>query len=382
MNNQDDVYRKLQREINKMPIAFPETDTGIEIKLLKHLFSPAEAEIALNLNMLPETLSRIYERVKKSGIKITAKELEETLDNLVKKGAILGAGLFESKRKGKQYSLSMLAIGMMENQVDRLSREYAEDFLQYFKDTYHKNFYGVKTAQMRTIPINKSITPKLRVEPYNDIKAYISNLNDDIAVLNCICRQMADVTDNKCRHSELREVCFAFRDCARFVLSKGVGRSLTKQEALAILDRVEEAGFILQPENAREPQFLCCCCSDCCHVLRGLKMFAKPSEHFHASYYAVVDESLCKGCKKCVKKCGMEAISIQNKVAVINLDCCLGCGVCITVCVNNAITLKKKVKKHLPPRTHETLYQKVMLERFGIVNALKTVLKILVGRKA
>jgi ferredoxin len=380
--NKDDIYRKLQHEINKMPIAYPKTDTGIEIKLLKHLFSPAEAEIAVNLNMLPETLPRIHARLKKKGFTITIEELENTLDRLVKKGALLGGGLFESKGKGKKYSLSMMAIGMMEGQVDQLSREFAEDFHQYFKDTFHKNFYGLKTAQMRTIPINKSITPELRVEPYNDIKSYISNLNDDITVFNCVCRQMADVTDNKCRYSDLREVCFAFRDVARFVLSKGVGRALTKEEALAILDRAEEAGFILQPENAREPQFLCCCCGDCCHVLKGLKMFPRPAEHFQTSYYAVVDESLCKGCKKCVKKCGMEAISIRDKIAVIDLDRCLGCGVCITACANKANTLKKKVKKHVPPKTHDALYQKIMLERFGIVDTLKTVSKILLGKKA
>ena len=39
-DTQDDVYQRLQSEINKLPIPYPETDTGSEIKLLKHLFSP------------------------------------------------------------------------------------------------------------------------------------------------------------------------------------------------------------------------------------------------------------------------------------------------------------------------------------------------------
>jgi ferredoxin len=193
---------------------------------------------------------------------------------------------------------------------------------------------------------------------------------------------MGDVTDKKCRHSDIRETCLMFRDVARFVLSKGVGRPLTREEALAILDRAEDAGFILQPENAREPQYLCCCCSDCCHVLGGLKMFPRPAEHFQTSYYAVVDESLCKGCKKCVKKCGMEAISMRDKIAVIDLDRCLGCGVCVAVCANKAHALQPKDKKHVPPRTHDAMYQKIMMERFGIGGALKAVSKVLVGKKA
>lgn len=382
MNNQDDVYRKLQHEIDKLPIAYPATDTGTEIKLLKHLFSPAEAEIALNLNVLPETLPQIHKRMKKNGFTLSIEDLENILDSLVKRGAILGAGLFESKGKGKQYSLSQLAIGMMEGQVDHFSREFAEDFSNYFKNTFHKNFYGLKTAQMRTIPIHKSITPEHHVEPYNDMKSYISTLKGDIVVLNCVCRQMGDVTGKKCRHSDIRETCLMFRDVARFVLSKGAGRSLTREEALAILDRAEEAGFILQPENAREPQYLCCCCSDCCHVLGGLKMFPRPAEHFQTSYYAVVDESLCKGCKKCVDKCGMEAISMKDKIAVIDLDRCLGCGVCVAACVNKANALRPKDKKHVPPRTHDAMYQKIMIERFGIFDTLKTVSKIIIGRKA
>lgn len=151
MINQDDVYCKLREEVNKMPVPFPETASGVELKLLKHLFTPEEAQIALNLNILPETIGRIHKRVKKSGIEITQMELEEMLDNLVNKGAILGGGAFESKGKGKQYSLIQLAIGMFEFQVGRLTKEYVHDYEQYSKEQFHKDMFGTKTSQMRTI---------------------------------------------------------------------------------------------------------------------------------------------------------------------------------------------------------------------------------------
>ena len=63
MTTHGDLYYKLKQEINKMPIPYSETKSGVELRLLKHLFTPAEAEIALNLNILPETLDRIYKRV-------------------------------------------------------------------------------------------------------------------------------------------------------------------------------------------------------------------------------------------------------------------------------------------------------------------------------
>ncbi len=382
MNTHHNVYRKLQQEINKMPIAFSETTSGVELKLLQRLFTPTEAEIALNLNIMPESLDRIHKRVRKSGITITKADLEDVLDNLVRKGAIMGGRVFESKGKGKKYSLAQLVIGMFEFQVDRLNRGFVEDFEQYVNEQFHRDILRSKTKQMRTIPVSRAVTPDLRVEPYNDIKEYVRNLSDDIAVANCVCRQSADVIGNPCRHSQIRETCLMFSDAARFGIGRGAARPITKEEALVILDRAEEAGFILQPQNAREPQFVCCCCIDCCHALKVFKMHPQPSSLFISNYYVTINRSQCKGCKKCVDRCGMEAISMENKVAVINHDRCIGCGVCVAACVNDAHRTHKKDKTHIPPKTHDDMYKKIMIERFGLGSTLRTVSKVLTGRKA
>jgi electron transport complex protein RnfB len=380
--NHDDVYRNLSQEINKMPVPFSETESGVELKLLKHLFTPEEAEIALNLNLLPETLSRIHKRVQKNGIDISLKELEDTLDNLVQKGAILGGRAFESKGKGKQYSLAQLAVGMFEFQIGRLTPDYVHDFEQYIKEQFHKDMLGSKTKQMRTIPVSQSVDPGMRIEPYNDIKGYVEGLRDDISVSNCVCRQSTEVVGGTCRHSEIRETCLQFGDAARYTIGRDIGRPITNDEALAILDRAEEAGFILQPQNAREPQFVCCCCIDCCHALKVWKMHPKPSELFISNYYATIDPSKCKGCKKCVDRCGMEAISMKDKIAVVNLDRCIGCGVCFAICSNDAHGLEKKEKTHVPPKNQDAMYQKIMVERYGFLGTMKTVSRVLTGRKA
>jgi Pyruvate/2-oxoacid:ferredoxin oxidoreductase delta subunit len=379
MTTSGDVYDKLKQEINKMPIPYSETKSGVELRLLTHLFTPAEAEIALNLNIMPETLDRIHKRVHKSGIAISREELEDVLDTLVKKGAIMGA---QSKRKGKLYSLVQLAIGMFEFQVDRLTRDFVEDFEQYVKEQFHKDVMSTKTKQMRTVPVSQSVTPDLRVESYNDIRAYVHNLKDDIAVINCVCRQSADIIGNPCRHSDIRETCLMLSGVARFSVARGIGRMITKEEALAILGRAEDAGFILQPENAQEPKFICCCCIDCCHELKILKMHPKPADLFISNYYATIDPSLCKGCEMCIDRCGMGAISMEDNVAVINHDRCIGCGVCGAVCVNDAHRMHKKDTPHIPPKTHNDMYKKIMIERFGLVNTLRTVSRVLTGRKA
>ncbi|GAG86549.1 unnamed protein product, partial [marine sediment metagenome] len=42
--NDDIVYRKLQRYLDSLPVDYPETESGVEIKILKHFFTPQEAE--------------------------------------------------------------------------------------------------------------------------------------------------------------------------------------------------------------------------------------------------------------------------------------------------------------------------------------------------
>lgn len=379
--NQDDVYRKLRKEINKMPIPFSETGSGVELRLLKHLFTPEEAQIALHLNIMPETLNRIHKRLQKNGIEITKEELEKTLDNLVNKGAILGGRAFEAKGKGKQYSLIHLAVGMFEFQIGRLTKGFVHDFEQYTKEQFQKDMFGTKTLQMRTIPISMAITPEIRIEPYDDMKKYVGGLREDIAVMNCVCRESAEVIGVTCSHSELRETCLTFNDAARYSIGRGYGRPITSQEAIDILNRAEEAGFVLQPQNAREPQFVCCCCIDCCHALKMVKMQSKPTDLGTVAYYTTIDPSKCKGCKKCIERCAMEAISLQDEIAVVNLDRCIGCGACFTACKKGAHQLHKKEKKYVPPKNQDAMYQKIMFERFGVVGTLKTVSKILTGRK-
>jgi Na+-translocating ferredoxin:NAD+ oxidoreductase subunit B len=382
MINQDDVYRKLRKEVNKMPIPFPETASGVELKLLKHLFTPEEAEIALNLNILPETIKRIHKRVQKSGITITLKELEERLDNLVNKGAIMGGRIFESKGKGKQYSLAQLAIGMFEFQNSRLTKDYVHDFEQYTKEGFQKDMFKAKTLQLRAIPIGQSLTPESRIEPYNDMKKYVGGLKDDISVMNCVCRESADLIGVSSRNPELRETCLTFGDSARYSIGRGYGRPITNGEALNILNRAEEAGFVLQPENACEPQFICCCCVDCCHALKMVKMLQKPSDLCASIYYTTIDPSKCKGCKKCMDNCAMDAISLKDKVAVVNLDRCIGCGTCFVACKNEAHTLHKKEKTYVSPKNQDAMYQKIMVERYGVLGTLKTVARVVTGRKA
>ena len=56
-----------------------------------------------------------------------------------------------------------------------------------------------------------------------------------------------------------------------------------------------------------------------------------------ASGKPAVNEELCRGCRRCAKECGSDAITYPNKKAVIDYDKCKGCGRCIGACSFDAI---------------------------------------------
>ena len=59
MATEERIYRDLQRYLDRLPVSYPETESGVELRILKHLFTPEEAKIAMHLSMLPEPLERI-----------------------------------------------------------------------------------------------------------------------------------------------------------------------------------------------------------------------------------------------------------------------------------------------------------------------------------
>jgi hypothetical protein len=56
-----DIYHKLASQLDNLPAGFPATDSEVELKILKQLFTPEEAEAAMVLSLFPETTGAIAE---------------------------------------------------------------------------------------------------------------------------------------------------------------------------------------------------------------------------------------------------------------------------------------------------------------------------------
>ncbi|MDW7731610.1 MAG: 4Fe-4S binding protein [Methanolobus sp.] len=57
----------------------------------------------------------------------------------------------------------------------------------------------------------------------------------------------------------------------------------------------------------------------------------------------LVNKKKCVSCKKCVKKCPVDAISMKKGKALINNDICINCGKCIRVCPVKAILKDREI---------------------------------------
>jgi electron transport complex protein RnfB len=380
----DEIYKKLHKEIDeRMPISFPAHESGLEIQILKSLFTPEEAAIAIHLSALPEPLDKIYKRVKKAGISISKNRLEELLNSLNEKGAIQGGGsVYDKKHDRRRYRLIPWAVGIFEYQLGRLTKDFAELAENYSLGVYYKEFHKKDTpGQMRTIPVETSLSPEYAVDTYDNVRDIIMNKVDRITIINCVCREQHGLLDEPCKLSDIRRCCVMFNDAATRRIDDGSGKEVSKEETFEILKEYQKVGFVLQPENSQNPSFMCVCCGCCCGVLKMAKQFPKPAEYYSSNFYAQSDSDLCNGCETCVKRCQMEAITLEINKAIVNLDRCIGCGNCVPTCGMKAMTLYKKIEKIAPPKNSGRMYTKLMMKKRGFIGILKMVGKILVGGK-
>jgi NAD-dependent dihydropyrimidine dehydrogenase PreA subunit len=370
-----DVYRRLQQHIDNMPVGFPATKSGVEIRILKHLFSEKEAEMALYLSALPEPLDKIHARAKKDGFSL--RELGVGLARLAKKGAIL-----KSEVKGQPaFSKAMLAIGMFEFQVNRLSKTFHSDVMQYMEEEFSGAFFTRNTSQMRTIPINEEILPERSIGSYDGAKKLVMESDGPLAVINCVCRQGMDLQEEPCQLSDIRETCLLLGGLAEQVIASGAGRELSKEEMVGLLERADDVGMVLQPQNTQDPHFICCCCGCCCGVLVSAKKLPKPAEYFDTNYLAGVHEELCVECGTCQDRCAMDAIAYENGIAVVDEYRCIGCGLCVSTCPDGAIHLSQREEMKTPPKSERALYMKIMQDRFGPLGTARIAARKALGLK-
>ncbi len=354
MLDDNDIYRNLQIHLDQFPVGFPATTTGIEIEVLKHLFSEKEALIAIKLKWSYDTLENIYNRLESKHISINS--LEDSLNNMIKRGTIK----YKIENGKKLYANLPLVVGIFEYQVNKLTKEFFEDFDEYLVSVFGAELLGTKISQFRTIPIQQSVTPENFISNYDEVKQIIQNSEEPLTVANCVCRQSKELYEQPCEKTSLRETCFYFGITGQLFLDQGWARQISRDEVLSIMAQAESDGLVFQSGNTVNPEFICCCCGCCCAILTKLQKLPRPSRVISSNYYAEINSDLCVGCGTCVDRCQINSIKLTNNLAKIIQKRCIGCGVCIPSCPEGAIQLIKKEGEIRPPSSQEDLFSQIM----------------------
>lgn len=351
-DGEQDVFKKLAIHLNALPAGFPPTESGVELRILKRLFTPEEAEIAVGLTLISESAKAIAKRLKRPTDKLAPK-----LEDMSHKGLI-----YRTKKDGEtRYMAAQFVIGIWEYHVNDLDPGLIADMNEYMPDLMKEVWMKTDTKQLRVVPVSESLSAEMTIMAYDQAEEIIRQ-QSKVVVTDCICRKETEMAGHGCDYP--KEVCFSFGSGAYYYEENGLGRAVTTDEALKILKEGLDAGLVLQPGNSQKPANICLCCGCCCGILRNLKTYDKPALAVNSNYFAVVDEDNCTACEICVDRCHMDAITVKD-TAIVEKDRCIGCGLCVVSCDFEALTMQKKLAEEIviPPTNLAKTYLKIAKER-------------------
>ncbi len=352
-----DIYRELQERLDHYSIGFPSTQSGIELKILKELFSTDDAAIFLSMTQKLETCEQVAQRTGK-----TLSEVATRLADMSERGL-----LFRLKRgESVRYAAVPFVHGLFEFQVKDLGQDLAKMVEQYHKEGFSRTFEKIGGMFLRTVPVQKSINVTHHVAAYDDAVSILRG-KETIAVAECICRKQKKVIGKGC--DKKMEACFYFGSMGQYYIDRGMGRRVDFDEAVSILKEAQDSGLVTQPATSQNPAGMCNCCGDCCGVLRSIKLYPRPAEIVFSNYFAAVDPELCTGCETCLDRCQMDAILMNDEnQAVINRERCIGCGLCVTTCPSEAVKLMPKPPvEHMTPPVSGTEQMLTMARNRGLL---------------
>jgi Pyruvate/2-oxoacid:ferredoxin oxidoreductase delta subunit len=171
---------------------------------------------------------------------------------------------------------------------------------------------------------------------------HIINSASCITVGTCYCRHKMEHVGKACQAPQ--DVCLTFNTAAESLVKHQIARKISKEEALAVLDRCVDYGLVQIGDNVQnEVNWMCNCCGCCCEAIQAYKKIGYRRK-INSNFFALVDSKKCVACGVCVSKCPVEAIKIVNKKAVVDKDICIGCGVCKRQCGVEAIGIERREK--------------------------------------
>ncbi|MFX1256598.1 MAG: 4Fe-4S dicluster domain-containing protein [Promethearchaeota archaeon] len=347
-------YEIVRSKLKLEPFFTPKHKLVFEI--MKILWNEEEIKILSYFESADKSIS-LRKLTEKSGI--PKNEIKKILGRSVENGTI--------SKIGNKYGLKPLTPGVFEkyyinrkdskeNQIKlaTLFREYIDEIVS--SQMIESNFkifrpllpYGAKE---KLIKIDESINvPKFQVLPY-ELVEFLINKNNIFATIPCYCRLIGEYSGNPCKVASHELGCLFGGDAAQHLINTGVGKQITKKDAIDLIIKAEKAGLIhttVADNSLACSLFICNCCSCHCILLKPTKEYQLKTVN-PSNFLAKIDNEFCVKCENCLKKCQMGAIFHQwpnepdssDEHMFVKEDFCIGCGICASNCPKSAIKIVK-----------------------------------------
>jgi electron transport complex protein RnfB len=345
----EQVYKKLAQVLDTLPCGYPASETGVELKILKIIFLPEDAELFCDLRLSFETAEQIAQRTGRS-----LEGLDEHLKNMWHKGQIFGVDFGEVC----VYKMIPWVVGIFEYQLKHMTKELAQ-LCKDYEEPFGRQFFTSEVPWMSVVPVEQGIDSSEVTMPFDQVSAIIEK-GKSFAVNDCVCKKEHELLGEPCDRP--MEVCLAIAPVPGvFDDHPFKARPISKQEAYDILELSEKEGMVHMVSNTEHGHhYICNCCSCCCGVLRGVNQYSG-AKGVNSNYYARIDAEECVSCGVCAdERCQVFAIEEADDAYVVLEDKCIGCGLCLSTCPSDAITLVRKSAEDivLPPVNEEEWYER------------------------
>jgi electron transport complex protein RnfB len=361
----DDIYERLANALDALPHGFARTQSGVEITLIKKVFTEEEVRLAGQLTRVPENAAAIATRVGLDVVEVTA-----TLESLIPRRLVrldspgmAAPGLAPVATGEKRYRLGPFLVGWYEAMMRLEDKEFAALFEQFVIEGGGERIFAPRPGVLGVVPVRGSLKPEYIVrEPHLDIDAHFQR-HDRFLVIPCVCKREMELLHGKSCKKPMKRCGFIGLP-PQTPLGETV---LDREEASTLLTRLEKMGhvhlaFYGFTMSAESPQFVgtCNCCSCCCGIFHGQKLSGAAEAAQKSNYRAVINEETCTACGACILRCPVDAITEGPKrmpevvpivsagampellpgKSVVERDKCIGCGVCVIGCVPDAIVME------------------------------------------
>ena len=299
------------------------TESDPEYIILDRACSNDEiAEIMLKMGLRkPKTTAEIAHLTGKSEERIT-----ELLTDAAEHGIV--EYNWENPRHEKQWYVQLFVPGIAEmtNMVLWQVEKYPELADSFDKMTFlplegktHLIPPGGDGIGMHVIPVEAAIPAKSQSASVEHLSHWLEKYDGQFSVGYCSCRNARRLYGEG--SGEIQDdCCIGVGDFATYLIETGKGRPITKEEALEILQRSEDNGYVHQVTNidGSDKIFgICNCDVGVCFALRTSQYFNTPNLSASA-YRAHVDKENCVACGKCVEVCPAGAVKLGQKLCTKN----------------------------------------------------------------